>query len=45
MCQQAGEKALKALCFRKGFDIIKTHSVYKIMTALGVDDELLERAK
>ncbi|SHF04743.1 HEPN domain-containing protein [Desulfacinum infernum DSM 9756] len=43
--QQAGEKALKALCFHKGFEIIKTHSLYQIVTALKIDGELLERAK
>jgi len=43
--QQAGKKALKALCYRKGFDIIKTHSLVQIVRALGVNGEMEKIAK
>lgn len=43
--QQAGVKALKALCYRKGFDIIKTHSQVQIIRALGVNGEREKIAK
>lgn len=43
--QQAGEKALKALCYSNGFDIIKTHSLVQIVRALGVNGEMEKIAK
>ncbi len=43
--QQAEEKALKALCFHRSFDVIKSHSLYQIAMALEVDNEILDRAK
>jgi HEPN domain-containing protein len=43
--QQAGEKTLKALCYRNGFDIIKTHSLVQIVRALGVNGEMEKIAK
>ncbi len=45
VAQQAAEKALKALCFAKGFDLVKTHSLFQIVTALGESGELVEWAK
>lgn len=35
IAQQAGEKALKAWCFFKGFDVVRTHSTFQIVKALG----------
>lgn len=43
--QQAGEKALKAFCFNKGFDIIKTHSLFQIVRSLKEDGVLEKNAK
>ena len=43
--QQAGEKSLKALCYKRGFDIIKTHSLVQIIKALGVNGEMEQIAK
>jgi len=43
--QHLGEKALKAFCFVKGFDIVKTHSLFQIIKILGENGELEEMAK
>lgn len=43
--QQSGEKTLKAFCFLKGFDIVKTHSLFQIIKALGENGELEKLAK
>ncbi|GJQ60521.1 MAG: HEPN domain-containing protein [Candidatus Scalindua sp. AMX11] len=43
--QQAGEKALKAFCFYKGFDIVKTHSLFQIVRSLKEDGKLEKNAK
>ncbi|MFP4695293.1 HEPN domain-containing protein [Thiohalospira sp.] len=43
--QQAGEKALKALCFTLGYDIVRTHSLFQIVEMLGVNGELREQAR
>ncbi|MCX8043216.1 MAG: HEPN domain-containing protein [Desulfobacterota bacterium] len=32
--QQAAENTLKALCFYRGFDVVRTHSLFQIVTAL-----------
>jgi HEPN domain-containing protein len=45
VAQQAGAKALKALCFFKGYDVIKSHSLFQIVQALGEDGRLKECAK
>ncbi|RLB60777.1 MAG: DNA-binding protein [Deltaproteobacteria bacterium] len=42
IAQQSSEKALKAYCFFKGFDIIRTHSLYQIIKNLG-ENGLLEK--
>lgn len=43
--QQVAEKALKSLCFFKGFDTIKTHSVRKIAKELEINGEIETIAK
>ncbi|MDR4503937.1 MAG: HEPN domain-containing protein [Candidatus Scalindua sp.] len=43
--QLAGEKALKAFCFYKGFDIVKTHSLFQIVRSLKEDGKLEKNAK
>ena len=40
IAQQAGEKALKALCFFRGYDVVRTHSLFQIVRSLGEDGEL-----
>ena len=44
-CQQAGEKALKAFCFHKDFDVIRTHSLFQIIRALEENGDLEKSAK
>jgi HEPN domain-containing protein len=34
IAQQASEKALKAYCFVRGFDIVRTHSLFQIIKSL-----------
>jgi HEPN domain-containing protein len=43
--QQVGEKALKAYCFFKEFDVIRTHSLFQIIRALNENGELEKHAK
>lgn len=43
--QQAAEKALKALCFAKGYDVVKTHSLFQIIDILEENGELEKNAK
>lgn len=43
--QQAAEKALKAYCFFKGIDIIRTHSLFQIIRTLGENGPLERTAK
>lgn len=45
IAQQAGEKALKSYCFYKGLDVIRTHSLYQIIKALGENGRLEKNAK
>jgi HEPN domain-containing protein len=45
VAQQAGEKALKALCFSRGYDVVKTHSLYQIVQVLEEDGPLKECAR
>lgn len=45
IAQQAAEKALKALCFRRGFDVVKSHSLFQIVRSLDEDGTLEECAK
>lgn len=43
--QQAGEKALKAYCFFKGYDVIRTHSLFQIIQTLEENGVLEQCAK
>lgn len=45
IAQQASEKALKAYCFFKGFDIVRTHSLFQIVKALGEKGILEKHAR
>ena len=45
IAQQAGEKSLKAYCFFKGFDIIRTHSIFQIVRTLGENGDLEKNAR
>jgi HEPN domain-containing protein len=45
IAQQSSEKALKAYCFFKGFDIVRTHSLYQIIKNLGENGPLEKNAK
>ena len=45
IAQQAAEKMMKAYCFFKGFDVIRTHSLFQIVHALGEDGVLEKNAK
>jgi HEPN domain-containing protein len=45
IAQQASEKTLKAYCFFKGFDIVRTHSLYQIIKSLGENGQLEKIAK
>lgn len=45
IAQQAGEKALKAFCFYKGYDIIRTHSLFQIVKTLGENGRLEKLAR
>lgn len=45
IAQQAGEKILKAYCYFKGFDIVRTHSLYQIIKKLGENGSLEKNAK
>ncbi|MDO3378344.1 HEPN domain-containing protein [Geoalkalibacter halelectricus] len=40
IAQQAAEKALKSWCFFKGFDIVRSHSIFQIVRALGENGDL-----
>jgi len=42
VAQQASEKALKAWCYKLGYDIIRTHSLYQIVKTVG-ENGLLEK--
>lgn len=45
IAQQSAEKALKAFCFFKGFDIVKSRSLFQIVKALGENGEVEKLAK
>lgn len=45
IAQQAGEKTLKAYCFFKGFDVIRTHSIFQIVKNLGENGVLEKNAR
>ncbi len=43
--QQAAEKAVKAYCYFRGFDEVRSHSLVRVMEAAGLDGPLRELAK
>ena len=45
IAQQAAEKILKAYCFYKGFDVVRTHSLFQIVRSLGENGDLERYAK
>jgi len=45
ICQQAGEKALKAYCLSQGYDTIRTHSLFQIIKSLGENGVLVRCAR
>jgi len=45
VAQQASEKALKAYCFFKGFDTIRSHSLFQIIKSLGENGTLEKNAR
>jgi HEPN domain-containing protein len=45
ICQQTAEKALKALGYHRGADLVKGHSVRMIARDLGIDEEIEHAAK
>lgn len=44
-CQQVAEKAIKALAFFRGIEMVKSHSVLRIANELGVNGEIEVAAK
>jgi len=45
VAQQVGEKALTAYCLYKEFDVVRTHSLFRIIQALQENGELEKHAK
>ena len=45
LCQQSGEKAIKALAFYRGFERVKSYSIIQIAKELKVNGELEQAAK
>ena len=45
VCQQAAEKAVKALALHRDYDQVKSHSIYEIIKALEINGELEDIAK
>jgi HEPN domain-containing protein len=45
VAQQVAEKALKALAFHRGADVVKSHSVRKIAQDLDITSDILEAAR
>lgn len=45
VAQQSSEKALKAYCFSKGYDVVRTHSLFQIVKTLGENGILEQRAR
>ncbi|MBF0206284.1 MAG: HEPN domain-containing protein [Oligoflexia bacterium] len=43
--QQAAVKALKALAFHLGFDLVKTHSLWKIAQKININGDIAEYSK
>ncbi|MDH5298369.1 MAG: HEPN domain-containing protein [Desulfobulbaceae bacterium] len=45
VAQQAAEKALKALCFLRGYDVVRTHSLFQIVRTLAENGDLEKHAR
>lgn len=45
IAQQVAEKALKAIAYRRGAELIKGHSVYAVCRELQINGDLEERAR
>ena len=45
ICQQSAEKALKAYCFYKGYDAVRTHSLFQIIKSLKENGTLEHNAR
>ena len=45
VAQQAAEKALKACCQARGFDVIRSHSLFLIVKELGINGKLEQYAR
>jgi HEPN domain-containing protein len=45
ICQQVGEKALKAIALARGASQVRSHSIVEIAAALGLDEELTRMGK
>lgn len=43
--QQVGEKALKAVAYFKGYDMIKSHSILEIARSLDMPDDVIDNGK
>ena len=43
--QHVGEKALKALAFKRGYDVVRSHSLREIAESLEIDGEIAGMAK
>ena len=43
--QQVGEKALKALAFKRGYDVVRSHSLREIAESLEINGEIADMAK
>jgi len=45
IAQQASEKILKAYCLTKGYDVVRTHSLFQIIKKLGENGSLEKHAR
>jgi len=45
IAQQVAEKALRAIAYFRGADLVKGHSVYLVCRELGINGELEEQAR
>ena len=45
IAQQVAEKALKAVAYHRGAELVKGHSVYAVCRELGLNGDLEERAR
>lgn len=45
ICQQSAEKALKSYCLYKGYDTIRTHSLFQIIKSLKENGTLEQSAR